>query len=260
MSTINTTGVVNQSITRIGRNEPFELQVSRGQITGHIPVTLFGFSTNVGSTALGPLWEGLTLSGGAYTYPSSAAQLVLVSSSASDTSALSIQINGLGAGFVPLTEVIAINGTSNVTTVNSFLRINEMICTNDLNVGTVTAKIGGTTYAQINPGIGQTQMSIYTVPNGYTFFLSYLQADGSIGFTSSAYLKMAEYNKFNLTGGNTTFTGQVTYVQSYNQPFTYPIAHPGGTDIQWQVVASTGSPYIGNIFAGGVLVQNEGAL
>jgi len=260
MTTFNTTGVVADSITRNGKYEPFELQVARGLITYHTPIEIFGFSTSVGSTALGPVWEGLTLSGGAYAYPSSAAQLVLVSTSASDTSALSVQINGLGAGFVPITEVIALNGTSNVTTVNSFLRINSIVCANGLNVGVITAKIGSTVYAQINAGIGQTQMAIYTVPAGYTFYLSYLQADASVGFTSSAYMKMAEYNKFNLTGGNTTVTGQVTYVQSYNQPFTYPVAHPGGTDIQWEVVASTGSPYAANIFAGGVLILNEGAL
>jgi len=243
------------SATRQGAFEPFELQVSRNQVDGHTPINIFGFSTTVGSTALGPLWEGLTLSGGAYVYPTTAAPLVLVSDSASDTSALSIRIEGLGAGFVPLVETIALNGTTNVTTTNSFLRINLMSTTNGLNVGNVTAKIGSTTYAKIAAGIGQTQMSLYTVPAGYTFYLSYVQSDASIGFTSSNYMKYAEYNKDNATG-ETNLLNQTTFVQSLNIPYSCPIAHTEKTDIQFQIIANTGSPFLSNIYAGGILIKN----
>jgi hypothetical protein len=243
------------SATRQGAYEPFELQVSRGQVDGHTSINIFGFSTTVGSTALGPVWEGLTLSGGAYAYPSSAAPLVLVSDSASDTSALSVQIQGLDANYAPLVETIAMNGTTNVTTTNSFLRINLMTTTNGLNVGNITAKISSTTYAKIGAGIGQTQMSIYTVPKGYTFYLSYIQADASIGFTSSNYMKYAEYNKDNTTG-EINVLNQTTFVQTLNIPYTCPISHTEKTDIQFQIVANTGSPFSCNIYAGGILIKN----
>jgi hypothetical protein len=243
------------SATRQGAYEPFDLQVSRGQIDGHTSVNIFGFSTTVGSTALGPVWEGLTLSGGLYAYPSSAAPLVLVSDSASDTSALSVQIQGLDANYAPLVETIAMNGTTNVTTTNSFLRINLMTTTNGLNVGNITAKISSTTYAKISAGIGQTQMSIYTVPKGYTFYLSYIQADASIGFTSSNYMKYAEYNKDNVTG-EINVLNQTTFVQSLNIPYTCPIPHTEKTDIQFEIVANTGSPFSCNIYAGGILIKN----
>jgi hypothetical protein len=243
------------SATRQGAYEPFELQVSRGQVDGHTPLNIFGFSAAVGSSALGPVWEGLTLSGGAYAYPSSAAPLVLVSDSASDTSALIVQIQGLDANFAPITETIAMNGTTNVTTTNSFLRINLMTTTNGLNVGNITAKISSTTYAKINAGIGQTQMSIYTVPKGYTFYLSYIQADASIGFTSSNYMKYAEYNKDNVTG-EVNVLNQTTFVQTLNIPYTCPIAHTEKTDIQFEIVANTGSPFSCNIYAGGILIKN----
>jgi hypothetical protein len=243
------------SATRQGAYEPFDLQVARGQVDGHTAINIFGFSTAVGSTALGPVWEGLTVSGGAYAYPSSAAALVLVSDSASDTSALSIQIQGLDANYAPLTETIAMNGTTNVTTTNSFLRINLMTTTNGLNVGNITAKISSTTYAKINAGIGQTQMSIYTVPKGYTFYLSYVQADASIGFTSSNYMKYAEYNKDNVTG-EINVLNQTTFVQSLNIPYTCSIPHTEKTDIQFQIIANTGSPFLANIYAGGILIKN----
>jgi hypothetical protein len=243
------------SATRQGAYEPFELQVSRGQVDGHIALNIFGFSTAVGSTALGPLWEGLTLSGGAYVYPSVAAPLVIVSDSASDTSALTIQIDGLDTNYNMVSEKIALNGTTNVTTTNSFLRINQMSTTNGLNIGNITAKISSTTYAKISAGIGQTQMSLYTVPNGYSLYLSYLQADASIGFTSSNYMKFAEYNKDNVTG-EINLLNQSTFVQSFQFPFTCPVLHTQKTDIQFQVVSNTGSPFTANIYAGGILIKN----
>jgi hypothetical protein len=278
MATIAASGFPVESITRKGLIEPFDLQVGRGMIPNHQPVQIFGYSTAVGSTALGPLWEGLTLSGGTYTYPSSAGQVVLVSSSASDTSALSIQIQGLDANFNLLSETIALNGTSNVTSVNSYFRINSLFCTNGTNVGTITAKIATVLYGQINAGVGQSQASIYTVPSGYSFFLDYIQANASIGFTSSNYMLYAEYNKLNLnqipvgsaaTGlngynpyvstGSVTLTGQSPFVQIFEIPYSAPLFHGGGTDIQFQIKANTGSPFTASIFAGGYLIKNDAA-
>jgi hypothetical protein len=152
--------------------------------------------------------------------------------------------------------------------------------TNGLNAGNITAKIATVLYAQINAGVGQTQMSLYTVPVGYSFYINYVQANASIGFTSSAYMTYAEYNKFNTTPvtpvgsvafgvngynpytaqGSVTLTGQSPFVQIFNVPYTVPLFHPAGTDIQFQIKASTGSPYAGSIFAGGYLIKNDGAL
>ena len=244
-----------RSITQVGTYEPFDLQVARGQIAGHSPVVIYGYSTAIGSTALGPVWEGQTQSGGLAPYPGSAAQLVLVSDNAADTSAKSVLISGLDANYKPITETIALNGTSNVTTTNSFLRINGMKMANSLNTGVITAKISTTVYAQINAGIGSSQASIFTVPAGYTFYLTYIQADASIGFTSSNYMILAEYNKDNSTGA-TTYNGQSVYVQYYNQPFTVPVAHPEKMDMQFLVKANSGSPFTVDIYAGGYLIQN----
>lgn len=244
------------SITRVGTTEPFDLQLARGQVGGHTGLEIFGYSPNIGNTAQGPMWEGQTQSGGLYTPPSSAAQLVLVSSSATDDTTRSVIISGLDANFAPITEIIALNGTTNVTTTQSFLRINSMYMASSTNTGTITAKISSTTYAQINPGIGQTQMSIYTVPAGYTFYLSYVQYDAAIGFTSSAYMTAQEYNKDNSTG-QLTITHQTVFVQKQETPFTVPIAHPEKMDIQFCVKASSGGPLTCSLYAGGHLIENH---
>ena len=55
------------SVTRWGRNEPFELQVSRNQIPYHKRVFKFGFNSDVDGTEE-TIWDV----GGIYVYPSSA--------------------------------------------------------------------------------------------------------------------------------------------------------------------------------------------
>jgi hypothetical protein len=244
-----------RSVTQVGTYEPFDLQVSRGQIQGHTGLEIFGFTPNISSTASGPMWEGQTQSGGLYTPPPSAAPLVLVSDSASDNTTRSVVIEGLDANFAPIIETIALNGTTNVTTTKSFLRINQMSMLNSTNTGNITASISSTVYAKINAGIGKTQMSIYTVPAGHTFYLSYTQYDAAIGFTSSAFMTAQEYNKDNTTGA-VTLTHQTVFVQKQETPFTTPIAHPEKMDIQFCVKSSSGGPLNCSMYAGGYLIQN----
>jgi hypothetical protein len=247
------------SITRGGTFEPFPLQVSRNQVYGHKPVYIFGYSATVGSTALGPLWEGLSSSGGSYPFPSSALQMTVVSTSSSDT-AISILISGLDINFNPISETLALNGTTSVTSVNSYYRINNVVVTNGTNVGAISLKNSTTLYAQINAGVGQTEMSVYTVPAGYTFYLLRVQAYANIGFTSSAYLTYTEYNKFSsgTFAGQITLDAQSTFVQSLVLDYQdTPFPHPSGTDIQFEFKASTGTNTIASVYALGYLVAND---
>lgn len=253
------------SATRQGAYEPFELQVSRGQVTGHAPIYIFGVTTTLGSTAYGPVWEGLTSSGGNYTFPTVAAQMWIYSSSASDT-AVSIMINGLDANYNILTEVVALNGTTAIQTVNSFFRINSMITTVGNAVGTVTlysnsAKTGGTLYAQITAGNGNTQMSLYTVPAGYTFYQTYLQSNTNTSLTSGAYNKIRTLTNPPIVN-NLVSVGnillQAVFPNIFSAPITFPLGIPEKTDTQWQLLASSGTVGIANIYVGGVLIKNNG--
>jgi hypothetical protein len=130
---------------------------------------------------------------------------------------------------------------------------------NSTNTGNITASISSTVYAKINAGVGQTQMSIYTVPAGYTFYLSYTQYDAAIGFTSSAYMTGQEYNKFNVSPNNglITVTHQTVFVQKQETPFTAPIPHPEKTDLQFCVKASAGGPLTCSMYAGGFLIADS---
>jgi hypothetical protein len=248
------------SITRKGAYEPFDLQVARGHVFGHQPWRLYGYSATLGSTAFGPLWEGLTASGGAYAYPGSAAQLTLVSSSTSDTSALRVLISGLDANFNPISETLALNGTTNVTSVNSYLRVNSLAVTNGTNVGVITAKIGTTLYAQINAGVGTTQMSQYTVPAGWQLVLNRVKAYANVGFTSSAYNTYQRYQENNIAPDlhALRLTSEGVFVQELDADYRdAPVIIQSGTDLQLQFKASTGTSTVASVTATGVLIQAD---
>ena len=131
------------SISRQGAYEPFELQVSRGQIQGHERFCPFGFNSAVGTSA-----ETMWTAGATYTYPSTATALTVVSSSTDDdgspagTGARTVTIIGLDADYLEVSETVTMNGTTNVTTTQTFLRVNEAYvatCGNTgSNVGTIT--------------------------------------------------------------------------------------------------------------------------
>ena len=134
-----TGGVFNPASYTTVSNIPYYLAVAQGLVPNNSQVNIFAFSDNVKTGTPVTLWEltGTT----AYAFPTSAVQMTLVSTSASDDTRATILINGLDSSWNQISETIALNGTSNVTTVNSYLRINNMIMT---STGT-----GQTTYMPI---------------------------------------------------------------------------------------------------------------
>jgi len=253
MSAFVTTGTVSPSITRTGRNEPFDLQVGRGHTT--TPQTV---------------WEGANnATQNNYTYLSTASQLTLASSSTSDTGV--VFISGLDANFNLQSETLTLNGTTAVTSVNSYLRVNGLYCTNFSNVGTITAKVSTTVYGQINPGFGQTQMAVYTVPNGYTFYQTLLQANSTLANQAVLFQTQEFYNLpstlvlngYSIPHNQNTQQAQISPFSTgfFNIPFTVPIPYSAGCDLQWQAKTNSGG-INGSVscFIGGYLIKNDGTL
>ena len=247
---------VTSSISRMGAYEPFDLQVSRGQISGHSTLSLFGYQSAVGNTKI-PVWENAT----AYTYITSASTLTLVSTSASDDTVAKVLISGLDSSFNPISETLALNGVTGVTTVNSYFRVNSMILTSPgtsqtTNVGTITLKQSSNVIAQINVGIGKTQMSIYTVPAGYSFYLDLAEVNTSNSYTSSNIITYSVQAINNVTGVKLAVLQQ-PFVSIYlanraSDPFVYTEK----TDIQWQLVTSTATTVSAGLIIAGKLIKN----
>jgi len=248
-------GIVS-SITRGGQTEPFDLQVARGQISGHSVLSLFGYQASISTTSI-PVWENATT----YTYPTSASTLTVASSSALDVSPAQVFVSGLDANFNSISETVVLTGQTGVTTVNSYFRVNSLTMTGvasgqTSNAGTITIKQSSNILAQINAGIGKSQSMIYTVPAGFTFYLDWVEVNSSNSYTGSTYLTYKVQAKNNVTG--VTFAVlQQPFVALYTANRSYdPYAYPEKTDIQWQLLSSSATVAVGVIVTG-KLVQNN---
>lgn len=244
------------SITQSGRYEPFELQVARGQITGHFPVNVFGYQASVSTAGPYAVWENVA----AYNFPSSAQKMLVYSSSASDVNCR-IVINGLDANWNQITEaVILTNGTTGVQTTNSFLRINSAIATDATYtnpVGTIViGNVGKTAiYGQINIGVGRTQMSVYSVPAGHTFYLLRVDvfANEAGSGNNYAFYRVSATDNVN---GTTYLVLQSPFIANYNARRVIPFPYTEKTDLQWQVQTGTSTSPVGVIIEGVLIKTN----
>lgn len=170
------------SISRFGLTEPFELQVARGQIAWHRSVTIFGYNPNV-DTARVTVWPYT----GIIPLPAAALQMKVSSSSANDTAngtgARTVFVEGLDANHEEISETITLNGQTEVLTTQSFLHINNayvatagstLSAAGDIyfGTGTVTAGVPATVYDLIKYDYNQRITGSYTVPSGYTAYVS----------------------------------------------------------------------------------------
>jgi len=240
---------------------PWYMQVSRGLVPGCSVVNIYGYQgalpNSTGATFY-PVWENTTQ----YTYPASAAQVLLWSSSASDT-AVQVLINGLDSGYNAISETLTLtNGMTGVTSVNSYLRINGISVVGTVNaVGTLNVGNSGKTlqYAEITVGYGKSQMMIYTVPNGYTFYLTRSNAYSSLnGNTAGNYSFYRVYTQSST--GLIQILLQAPFTNEYGTLRVAPRAYTQKTDIQWQ---AAGEPASGSFQVGigveGILISNTAA-
>ena len=237
------------SQTQYGKNEAFELQVARGQVQGHEVVNVFGYSTATPSSGFIAAWENNT----AYAFPTVASTMLVTSSSASDT-AVTIRIDGLDAKYGRISETVTLTGTVAVTTTKAFLRINSVVTTVGNAVGTIYVKdAGAVVYAQVLIGSGRTNMSVYTVPAGYTAYWTQFDAFSSTSVTSGVYATFRALLTSSTGVNNITLT--IPFLNDFSVTRPYPVGYPEKTDVQWQCKSSGAGLGIA-IIAIGVLVKN----
>jgi hypothetical protein len=267
-----------QSISRQAKYEPFDLQVSRNQITGHTPVNIFGYGTT-GTTAglFVTMWENSPTTN--YIFPASAQVMYVASTVGAGDSGALIQVTGLDANYNPISEVVALGGTAGtgVATVKSYYRINNIAIafattvnpTGVITIQNQAATSGAVEYAQINTttyngstiSIGTSQMSVYTVPANNTLQLIRFTANSSFtGNTANycTYRVVAQYPS--VLNSSATLVRRVIlntpFVQQFNIQRTFPFAYPAGTDVQWQIAPSATTACTVGINIGGVLIDN----
>lgn len=239
------------SITQNGRNEPFELQVSRGQISWH--KTLFKFGNNADiNGSLETIWSY----GGLYSYPPSATVMTVSSSSANDaaagTGARTVAVYGLDADYNEIDEIVSLNGQTAVNTTKSYIRVfrsfvvtagsgNTAAGTIYVGTGTVTAGVPANVYAEIALGENQTTMALWTVPAGYTAYVTG-------GTFSAASNNAAQYvlGKFvvRTPGGVFRNAADITVNSNvFRYDWEFPLALPEKSDIEARAIALSGTNF-----------------
>ena len=237
------------SQTQHGKDEPFDLQVARGQVPGHSTVNVYGYQPAVGTTFI-PVWENAT----DYIYPVAATQMHLAGG-VGDTA--SILISGLDVNYGIVSETLVLNGTTAVTTVNSYIRINALrvtvgSATNPSGVVTLKDLTDTVTYAQIDVGIGRSQAAIFTIPAGYTYYLQRVNIYTSLNGNNFATYQ----NKTISSAGVVLVTQQAPFAISYEARRIMPRPIPEKTDVQLMCKISAGTGAIA-ISQEGYLIKNS---
>ena len=114
------------------------------------------------------------------------------------TGAAVIEVQGLDANYAPASEFIVLNGASSVASTVAYLRIFRakvlLAGSTGWNVGNVTLT-GAALVAQITAEMNQTLMALWTVPAGYSAWLTSFYASTSTAKVSEVHLYVRPYRQ-----------------------------------------------------------------
>ena len=221
------------SITRVGKTEPFELQVARGQISWHDKVHKFGFNPLI-NDAEETIWDV----GGIYSYPSTAVKMTATSTDGANDEDVQVNIQGLDADYNEISETVTLNASGTEETNSFFLRVfRASIQGSQEPSGTINITNTGTTYARVTLGDNQTLMCVWTVPAGYTAYL--LQKD--VTCLTEANNKFGTIRLVSKELGGVFKTKDKFAVQNDHTEIAYsiPLSIPEKTDIEVRAIGSS---------------------
>lgn len=223
------------------------LEIASERMPEVVPVNIFGFSRAVGTT-FQTIWND----GGQYVHPSAAVQMSCVSTSASDT--MTIVISGLDANYETIAEIVQLNGTTPVTTTNSFYRINSATILSGSNVGDITVSQGGTVYASIEATLGTTQACVYTVPADHSLYIFRISlTSGTVN--SNKYITYR--NRVDSSTGRVLRVAEATFqlnMQTFDRQIPFRIAPK--SDFQFEAKSSSGTNEL-SIFVEALLMRDK---
>ena len=236
----------------------FALEVQKGNVAGHTAVNKFGRNGDV-DTAEEDIWVG----GGIWVAPTTARTHDIVSTDANDdgdpagTDAQTVKIYGLDASWALQEESVTLNGTSNVATASTYLRIHRMVVTaagsGGVNAGTITAtaQTDATVTAQIGVGDNQTFMAIYTIPASKTGYMQRVFGDLNTGSGSSVSAELRVLIRPNATSEPWQPKQHLAIMSegtsNMHHPYSIPLKIEAQSDIK---IAATGSTNNLDICAG----------
>ncbi len=214
----------NQSDTN---TNDFLSDVSKGAVVGLSPVIIEGMNPDLDMAAEEDLWN----EGGLLSYLSSAETMNVTSTSTDDdvggTGVTAVFITGLDANNLTVSEVVTMDGTSNVLTVNAYTRISFVFAsaagsglTNAGNI-TLTASSAATVQANMLAGTSSGLGGFYTIPSG-----------------KRAIIRQVEMDATKLSGGGTPLVNFRMYARfsGANQPWVVILERRLDTAVQDQLI------------------------
>ena len=241
-----------RSITQVGTSEPFELQVSRGQVAWHKTLFKYGYNPliiNVNET----IWDG----GGIYAYPASALAMTVTSAGGATDEDVQVMVIGLDADWNEVQQEVTLNGSGTATTTQTFRRVfRAYVSGSQAPTGNITVANGGTTYAQITLGENQTLMAVYTVPAGHTLYLTNGTVTHGTGTSGGVFMTV----RFMIRefGGVFRTATKIDIVESeVIFPFTFPLRIPEKTDLEVRAICNKNQNNAVSATFEGVLVDSR---
>lgn len=243
-------------------SEDFLLNVARGKVRGAEVRNIFG-QNDAQTTTFRAVWEKSNDTD--YVFPESA-QIMRVESDDATDAGVQILIKGLDADYLEISEVVTLTDTTTVPgsvlkdTTKQFFRINDVVTVGTQNlVQTSTVTIQNITqtivYAQINPGHGRNQASIFTVPAGCDFYLYRLDGFSADETTPTPSQKAARFrNVVTLESGITLRVATTEFFNNMNIQRKLPFKYTEKTDIQLQM-ATFGDTHPVSIFGEGIVIK-----
>ena len=243
------------SQTYFGKNEPFELQVSRGMVPNHQTIFRSAYSASITTGQDYAIWPRAA----AYVFPTVASVMKLSSSAVGDVGQL-VLVSGLNSKYEEISEVIALNGQTAVNSVLVFFRINNLQVLTDsptgniyFGTGTVTAGVPANVYGFIAALDGTMLCANYTVPLGHTLYIYGGSVNGILGNS----------NKIITISFNTIINGvdyRGTRIQSaggyQHYPYTPPIAVPEKADLLDTATTTDTTLCSVTVNLSGILIKN----
>lgn len=236
----------------VANQVPYGLQVAKGLVPGTSGLFKFGFNADIDTTE-----ETVWTAGGIYVYPASALAMTIVSSSANDTAAgtgaRTVTVIGLDANYVETTQTLTLNGTTPVSIPTPLIRVYRafVVTAGSANTaaGVINIANGGTTYAQIALGDNQTLMAVYTVPAGYTLYMTEsgitTGTAGGSQYMVSRLIQRPFGSVFREQAVITAQSGQVFFDGT-----DVPLRFPEKTDIEVRAYGSAINNQLSAVFAG----------
>ena len=240
------------SISRVGTTEPFELQVSRGQIPWHTSLFKYGYNSNIINVEE-TIWDV----GGIYAYPSSAVAMTVTSASGATDSGVTGIVFGLDADYNEVSETFTLDGSGTYTTTQTFLRVFRAYITgSSAPAGNITIANGGTTYAQITAGENQTLMAVYTVPAGKSLYVNQGIATHGTGtsggvFMTVRFLVRNEGEVFRTAVKIDVVESEILY------PFAQPLKIPEKSDVEVRAICNKNQANALSASFDGIIVEES---